>query len=120
MGEKIIVDKTVVGRWRVTLNNPPINVIDDEMYDAFYDLIGEVEADKTLNVVTFESANIAHYGTAGPRSRLPSWIDTATRLAKSSVLSIAVIRGAFAAAAVSLLWPATCASPAVRRRFSVC
>ena len=32
-----IVDKSTVGHWRVTLDNPPINVIDDGMYDAFYD-----------------------------------------------------------------------------------
>ena len=69
------------------------------MYDAFYDLVGEIEADAALKVVTFESANpdffIAHYGTSGPRSRfgVPRWIDAATRLANSGVLSIAVIRG---------------------------
>jgi enoyl-CoA hydratase/carnithine racemase/phenylpyruvate tautomerase PptA (4-oxalocrotonate tautomerase family) len=94
-----IVDKSAAGHWRVTLDNPPINVIDDGMYDAFYDLVGEIEADPALKVVTFESANpdffIAHYGTSGPRSRFgaPRWIDAATRLANSGVLSIAVIRG---------------------------
>jgi enoyl-CoA hydratase/carnithine racemase len=38
---------------------------------------------------------IAHYGSSGPRSRfgVPPWIDAATRLARSGVLSIAVIRG---------------------------
>jgi enoyl-CoA hydratase/carnithine racemase len=74
-------------------------VIDDGMYDAFYDLVGEIDADPALKVVTFESANpdffIAHYGTSGPRSRfgVPPWIDAATRLATSGVLSIAVITG---------------------------
>src|SRR5271167_275152 len=69
------------------------------MYDALYDLVGEIEADAALKVVTFESANpdffIAHYGTSGPRSRfgVPRWIDAATRMANSGVLSIAVIRG---------------------------
>ncbi len=49
------------------------------MYDAFYDLVGEVDADAKLKVVTFESANpdffIAHDGTSGPRSRfgVPGW-----------------------------------------------
>ncbi len=94
-----IVDKFAAGHWRVTLDNPPINVIDDGMYDAFYDLVDEIEADAALKVVTFESANpdffIAHCGTSGPRSRFgaPRWIDAATRLANSGVLSIAVIRG---------------------------
>ncbi|MGZ3739679.1 MAG: enoyl-CoA hydratase/isomerase family protein [Bdellovibrionota bacterium] len=95
----IITDKSKSGYWRVTLNNPPINVIDDRMFDAFYDLVGEIDSDPTLKVVTFESANpdyfLAHYSSADPRSRfgVPRWIESATRLAASGVLSIAVIRG---------------------------
>jgi hypothetical protein len=50
-----IVDKSIAGHWRVTLDNPPINVIDDGMYDALYDLVGEIEADAALKVVTFEA-----------------------------------------------------------------
>src|SRR5260221_13673583 len=93
---KITVDKSVPGYWRVTLNNPPINAIDDSMYDEFYDLVGEIEAQPGLKVVTFESANpdffIAHYSAAEPRSRFgaPRWLDAATRIAQSSVISIAV------------------------------
>ncbi|WGY73472.1 enoyl-CoA hydratase/isomerase family protein [Burkholderia cepacia] len=97
--KKITVDKTTHGRWRVTLDNPPINAFTDAMYDEFYDLVGEIETDPSLKVVTIESANpdffIAHYSTAEPRSRFgtPRWIDAATRLAHSDVISIAVIRG---------------------------
>jgi enoyl-CoA hydratase/carnithine racemase len=97
--KKVITDKSTPGYWRVTLNNPPINAITDSMYDEIYDLVGEIEADPSLRVVTFESANpdffIAHYSLAEPRSRFgkPRWIDAAVRLAQSNVLSIAVIRG---------------------------
>jgi enoyl-CoA hydratase/carnithine racemase len=97
--KKLLVDKTVKGHWKVILDNPPINLIDDSMYDELYDLVTEIEADAALKVVTFESANpdffIAHYSSAEPRSRfgIPPWIETAQRLAASSVLSIAVIRG---------------------------
>ncbi len=97
--KKVTVDKTVPGYWRVTLDNPPINAIDDGMYDEIFDLVEEIEAEPTLKVVTFSSANpdffIAHYSTAEPRSRFgkPRWIEAATRLAKSDVLSIAVING---------------------------
>src|SRR5277367_4364414 len=97
--KKVTVDKAVPGYWRVTLNNPPINAIDDSMYDEIFDLVEEIETEPSLKVVTFESANpdffIAHYSTAEPRSRFgtPRWIDAATRLAQSDVLSIAVIRG---------------------------
>jgi enoyl-CoA hydratase/carnithine racemase len=96
---RLIVDKATPGYWRVTLDNPPINAIDDRMYDEIFDLVEEIEAESSLKVVTFESANpdffIAHYSTAEPRSRFgtPRWIETATRLAQSDVLSIAVIRG---------------------------
>jgi enoyl-CoA hydratase/carnithine racemase len=72
--QAFIVDKSKMGHWRITLDNPPINVIDNAMYDAFYDLVDEIEADAKLKVVTFESANpdffIAHYGTSGPPSAL--------------------------------------------------
>jgi enoyl-CoA hydratase/carnithine racemase len=97
--KKVITDKSVPGYWRVTLNNPPINAIDDSMYDEIFDLVEEIEGEPSLKVVTFSSANpdfyIAHYSTAEPRSRFgkPRWIEAATRLAQSSVLSIAVING---------------------------
>jgi enoyl-CoA hydratase/carnithine racemase len=96
---RISIDKSTPGYWRVTFNNPPINAIDDRTYDEFYDLVEEIDADDALKVVTFESANpdffIAHYSTAEPRSRFgaPRWIEPATKLAHSNVLSIAVIRG---------------------------
>lgn len=96
---KLIVDKSREGHWKIVLDNPPINLIDDSMYDDLYDLVGEIETDANLKVVTFESANpdffIAHYSSAEPRSRfgVPRWIETAQRLAASNVLSIAVIRG---------------------------
>jgi enoyl-CoA hydratase/carnithine racemase len=92
-------DKRTPGYWRVTLNHPPINTIDDRMYDEVYDLVEQIEAEPSLKVVTFESANpdffLAHYGVAESTSRFgkPRWIDAAVRLAQSHVLSIAVIRG---------------------------
>jgi len=97
--QTFLADKSTPGHWRVTLDNPPINLIDDRMYDAFYDLVGEIEEEPALKVVTFESANpdffLAHYSSAEPKSRfgVPRWIEAAGRLAASSVLSIAVIRG---------------------------
>jgi len=63
---KLATDKSTPGHWRVTLNNPPINVIDDGMYDAFYDLVGEVaiknemEASVTLALdVKTEAAGVS-------------------------------------------------------------
>jgi enoyl-CoA hydratase/carnithine racemase len=96
---RIAVDKQVPGYWRVTLNHPPINTVDEQMYDELFDLVEAMDADPSLKVVTFESANpdffLAHYGIGESKSRFdqPRWIETAARLARSSVLSIAIIRG---------------------------
>jgi enoyl-CoA hydratase/carnithine racemase len=54
---RITTDKQVPGFWRVTLNHPPINTIDDQMYDEVFDLVEAIEAKPSLKVVTFESAN---------------------------------------------------------------
>jgi len=96
---RITTDKQVPGFWRVTLNHPPINTVDDQMYDEIFDLVEAIEAEPSLKVVTFESANpdyfLAHYGVGESTSRFgkPRWIEAATRLTHSNVLSIAVIRG---------------------------
>ncbi|MDB5583647.1 MAG: hypothetical protein JWR80_8823, partial [Bradyrhizobium sp.] len=90
---RVATDKSVPGYWRVTLSNPPINAIDDRMYDELFDLVEEITAEPSLKVVTFESANpdffIAHYSTAEPKSRfgVPRWIETAKRLAEAEVVS---------------------------------
>ena len=99
MTNRITVDNGVPGYWRVSLDHPPINTIDDQMYDEVFDLVEAAEAEPSLKVITFESANpdffLAHYGVAESTSRFgkPRWIDAAVRLSRSKVLSIAVIRG---------------------------
>ena len=71
----------------MTLNHPPINTVDDLMYDQIYDLVEEIEEEPSLKVVTFESANpdffLSHYGIAESSSRFgkPRWIEAAIRLA---------------------------------------
>jgi hypothetical protein len=96
---RITTDRQTAGYWRVILNHPPINTIDDRMYDEFYDLVEAIEAEPWLKVVTFEGANpdffLAHYGVAESSSRFgkPRWIEAAIRLTRCKVLSIAVVRG---------------------------
>src|ERR1700694_1837238 len=41
---RITTDKQVPGFWRVTLNHPPINTVDDQMYDEIFDLVEAIEA----------------------------------------------------------------------------
>ncbi|MDB5981599.1 MAG: enoyl-CoA hydratase [Pseudomonas sp.] len=91
--------------WRVTFNNPPINLVNPETILELQDIVGRIEADPQLQVVVFDSAHpdfyFARYDLAraaetpvapGP-SGMPTWIDLTTRLTRSSVISIASVRG---------------------------
>src|SRR5690242_21927482 len=95
---RIAIDKQLPGYWRVTLNHPPINTIDDRMYDEVFDLVEAIEAEPALKVITFESASpdffLAHYGIGESTSRFaePRWREAAIRLAHSNVVGTAVIR----------------------------
>lgn len=91
--------------WRVTFDNPPINLVTPEMLVELPELITQMEAAPELRVVVFDSANsdyfLNHYDTSRvaetPKERgltgYPLTIDTSTRLARLPVASIAKIRG---------------------------
>ena len=93
------------GYWRVTFSNPPINLEDPDTILELQELVGLMETDDALRVVVFESGDpdffINHYDVSraaetpvapGPTG-LPTWIDTAMRLAATSVVTVAKIRG---------------------------
>jgi enoyl-CoA hydratase/carnithine racemase len=42
--------------WRVTIDNPPINVMGPEMVKQFQEVIHALEADEQVRVVVFDSA----------------------------------------------------------------
>src|ERR1700683_3047255 len=42
--------------WRVTIDNPPINVMGPEMVKQFQEVIDALEADEDVRVVVFDSA----------------------------------------------------------------
>ena len=42
--------------WRVTIDNPPINVMGPEMVKQFQEVIDALEADEQVRVVVFDSA----------------------------------------------------------------
>lgn len=92
--------------WRVTFNNPPINVIGLEMMSDLKTLLSELEDNDTVNVVLFDSADpdffIAHYDVAvdnDAAEALPSptgytaWVDITVRMSKLDAVTIAAIRG---------------------------
>src|SRR5580704_4874765 len=93
--------------WRVTFDNPPINVMGPEMVREFQQIIDAIEASEELKVVIFDSATDGYFlnhsdftarmedltGMAPGPTGLPPWPDFLVRLTRSPVVSIALIRG---------------------------
>ena len=93
--------------WRVTIDNPPINVMGPEMVRAFQEVMNALEADEDVRAVVFDSAVDGYFLNhsdflakledltsmpAGPTG-LPPWPDFLARLTRLPVVSIALIRG---------------------------
>jgi enoyl-CoA hydratase/carnithine racemase len=93
--------------WRVTIDNPPINVMGPETVRQFQQIIDAIESDKDVKVVVFDSAvdgyflnhsdftaRIEDLTSMPPGSTgLPPWPDFLVRLTRAPVASIALIRG---------------------------
>jgi enoyl-CoA hydratase/carnithine racemase len=92
--------------WRVTFDNPPVNVIGTELIRDLKDLLTELESNDSVNVVLFDSADpeffLAHYDLAADHAAseaLPSptgyaaWVDITVRISKLSAVTISAIRG---------------------------
>lgn len=93
--------------WRVTFDNPPLNVMGPEMVRQFQALIATIETDEAVSVVVFDSAVdgffLNHSDFRSPveamtslppgATGLPPWPDFLARLTRAPVVSIALIRG---------------------------
>lgn len=93
--------------WRVTIDNPPINVMGPEMVREFQKVIDALESDEHVRVVVFDSAVdgyfLNHSDFTGKLEELtsmpdgptglPPWPDFLARLTRVPVVSIALIRG---------------------------
>jgi enoyl-CoA hydratase/carnithine racemase len=92
--------------WRVLFDYPPFNIVDATIFQGLQELLARMDANPSLCVVVFESANpdfyLAHFDLTGKTgnittavglSGLPILMDTFVRLTKSPVISIAKIRG---------------------------
>jgi enoyl-CoA hydratase/carnithine racemase len=93
-------DCTCPGRWTITFSNPPINMFIPETIVELGALMTKIEADPSVKVVVFQSANpdffIAHLDVTKAAERpdvLSLWRDVVLRLASAPVVSIAKIRG---------------------------
>ena len=105
--EQLRVTRRSPAYWRVTIENPPINVMGPEMVREFQRVIRALESDEDVRVVVFDSAvedfflNHSDFTArledltsmpAGPTG-LPPWPDFLVRLTRLPVVSIALIRG---------------------------
>src|ERR1700719_3649572 len=93
--------------WRITFDNPPLNLMGTEFVLQFREIITKIETDEHLKVVVFDSAvegfflNHSDFTAkledltgipAGPTG-LPAWPDILVRITRAPVVSIAMIRG---------------------------
>jgi enoyl-CoA hydratase/carnithine racemase len=104
---QIRVTKSSPAYWRITLDNPPLNLMGPQLLKEFQNLMAEIEADEVVRVVVFDSAVDGFFLNhldfhakmedltslpQGP-SGLEAWPDILVRLTRSPVVSIASIRG---------------------------
>lgn len=104
---QIRVTRPSTAYWRVTIDNPPINVMGPQMVRQFQETIDALESDKQVKVVVFDSAVDGYFLNhsdftakledltslpAGPTG-LPPWPDFLVRLTRAPFVSIALIRG---------------------------
>src|SRR5258707_6148848 len=103
---RFTLDRSTPSLWRVTSDTPPINLIDAVMMKELLSLLNEIERDKRVGVVLFDSADpdffLAHYDITGDPAELEGVETTAgrhpftelhIRLSKSPAVTISAIRG---------------------------
>jgi len=104
---QIKLARTSPAYWRVTFDNPPLNVMGPQFVREFKKIVAAIEADEEVRVVVFDSAvdgfflNHSDFTadmkdlTSMPQgpTGLEAWPDLLVRLTRMSVVSIALIRG---------------------------
>ena len=100
------LDRSTPSLWRVTFDNPPINLIDPVMAVELDALLTEIEQDDRLAVVVFDSADrdyfLAHFDITADRApydALPAaptpfhhWANVLIRLSRSRAVTISALR----------------------------
>jgi enoyl-CoA hydratase/carnithine racemase len=107
MKAQVRIDKVSAARWRVVMDNPPLNLMGPQFVLQFRDVMAEIESDAQLRVVVFESAVDGFFlnhsdfdapfadltGIPQGPTGLEAWPDILERLPRAPVVSIAKIRG---------------------------
>lgn len=103
---RLEIIKETPAYWRVIFSNGELNMFDPWTFAELNVLMDQIEADQELKVIVFESGNeeffMDHHDVpnrtiipdqAGARPFFYEWPNFVTRLANSSVISIAKVRG---------------------------
>ena len=104
---QIRVTRSSSAYWRVTFDNPPLNVMGPQFVREMREIIAAVEADEEVKVLVFDSAvdgfflnHSDFYADMKDLTSMPqgptgleAWPDILVRLTRSPVVSIALIRG---------------------------
>ena len=104
---QIRLNRSSPGYWRVTFDNPPLNLIGPEFVLELREIMTAIETDEQVKVVVFESAVEGFFLNhsdflakleeltnipQGPTG-LEAWPDILVRLTRAPVVSLALIRG---------------------------
>jgi len=105
--EQIHLDRRTPAYWRITFDNPPLNVMGPKFVEEFREIMTALENDENVRVVVFDSAvdgfflNHSDFTAKleeltsipqGPTG-LEAWPDILVRLTLAPVVSIALVRG---------------------------
>ena len=104
---QISLNRLSTAYWRVTFDNPPLNLLGPDFVLKFREIMAELESDDRVKVVVFDSAVegffLNHSDFLGRLEDLTSipqgptgleaWPDILVRLTRAPVVSIALIRG---------------------------
>jgi enoyl-CoA hydratase/carnithine racemase len=107
MTKQIHLTRRSANYWRVTIDNPPLNIFGPDTIPQLDEVITAIETDEAVKVVVFDSAVegffLTHYDFVAPvenTTRLPPGPtglqplpDMLVRLSRAPVVSIASIRG---------------------------
>ncbi len=105
--QQIQLERRSDSYWRVTFNNPPLNIFGPETLPQLEEIIQCLETDESVKVVVFDSAVegffLTHYNFLAPLedstsippgpTGLQALPDLLSRLSRAPVVSIASIRG---------------------------
>jgi enoyl-CoA hydratase/carnithine racemase len=104
---QIRITRRSAAYWRVTFDNPPLNVMGPEFVRQFREILSDIEADEEVKVLVFDSAVEGFFlnhsdfhadlkeltGMPQGPTGLEAWPDILVRLTRMPVVSIAAIGG---------------------------